>query len=879
MAKKLNTATAPIKAKDNGSHSEESGLKIGQAPVAATPIAIGWRDLEKTHAEKEPTTGLLGDLCSLLDSSIHAHEDPEQFVGKLQSLLEPSMVNAMSDACNGAEGFVTALQFFWNSCKDNPTNSEALLSTMAMTEYTVKRLGRQAFKHKSTILEMGGRLGERTPASMIFRYGFDAANELASENKESLMNHVGTDLGVTSPMAYTEIPKLGSIGGSIAAMAASSIRTIGAQAAAIMRSNSKLVDLPPRSTIAPESLVPGARERAILAETALHGIMRLDKNVLKHHQVFDKIRAIVKPLVSTIARADPMLSSIMQPTIAKVALASLIQSNPSTDIPQDKLDTSQNAPDAPEFTSDVSQDTTAAPRSPSPNPYLLAYKPNIGVTTRNAPSAGNNVDTTTPAQTWTDDNSSFEEPVKAFIEALIAANPYFEKGLPDMVEQGMQVGEGAFANATLFGLPLLLDGGLESEYYEQHTESAVPVTGLAQHAILAEAALQVMLKLPVDLIKSVETPDMRPMVDAFNAEGLSDREGKADKSLSHLPQQTPMGFGAAGALPSGAGSIAISAASLRSRWTTPSLMLKLKERELELKQQELESIKAQLEITKIGRNMDAAINKKEQPYKDVKYWDSHGYLIDPKAGGGDGGHGLGGAGGAEQHSSGAAALRGGTEYGSAPHDRGAEHGAPPRGGGYDGTAVTEQHHEPKEHESHVEHPGLSSNGHLGEQHSPAGPSAKARGKIPIPTSKSKPAHLMQTKKSPLCTKPAAAELRTEPKGHDAELKEMKAQTVKAKETREKEKEEKAKETQQKVKEKKANEGQEEKEEEEKDKVEEAKKATPKPHKADPTRPTKASAAKATKPAKTSGKSGKKYGHAEGLLHENVDDESQLARIS
>ena len=54
MIDNLDKATAPIKATAKNSRGVESGLKIGQALVAATPTTIGLWDLETTHTEEEP---------------------------------------------------------------------------------------------------------------------------------------------------------------------------------------------------------------------------------------------------------------------------------------------------------------------------------------------------------------------------------------------------------------------------------------------------------------------------------------------------------------------------------------------------------------------------------------------------------------------------------------------------------------------------------------------------------------------------------------------------------------------------------------------------------------------------------------------------------
>lgn len=552
-----------------------------------------------TESLTESSTSLFDSLRSLLDSSIRAHENPENFLGKLKSLLEPSMVNAMSDTCNGAEGLVKALQFLWHSNKDSPANTESLLTTLAKHakhDFTAKK-----------ILKVGEKIGERTPAGMVLRYGLDAANAIGSSNDESLMDHIATGLSVTVPMVHKELPKLGSIGVPIAAIAASALRSVGAHAAASLSSDSEPSNPAPESALAPKSaLKEGTNERAILAETALHGIMRLDKGDLKHYQVYEKMHAIIKPLAHIVRRADPMLSLIMQPTITKVALASL---------------------KTPEVSSDASQGKPATPQSPSPNPESLTYKgvggirPKIGVSISSAPSNGTEINNTCPAQATTQDSTPVDEPLSAFTEALVAAHPDLEDTLPEMVKRGMQLDNGAFSNATLFGLPIVLGGGLESEYYDRNAESAVAVSGLAQRAMLAEAALQVMLQLPVDVIKTLEVPNIRPTIDAFKTEGEDEAE-----------QSTP-----AQIVTATAASVAAASSSLSTYLSHSDKLTDQKQKEKDQQQKDKDH-----ELTKIGQNMTAHTNNMEQPHKDVFQWEQG----EPARGdggdrdhGGSGGHG------------------------------------------------------------------------------------------------------------------------------------------------------------------------------------------------------------------------------------------------
>ena len=79
----------------------------------------------------ESLSNLIGALRSLLESFIRADENLEPFPGKLQSFLEPSMVNAISEACNGVDGLVPVPRSLWDIDKDIPTDSEMLLKSLA----------------------------------------------------------------------------------------------------------------------------------------------------------------------------------------------------------------------------------------------------------------------------------------------------------------------------------------------------------------------------------------------------------------------------------------------------------------------------------------------------------------------------------------------------------------------------------------------------------------------------------------------------------------------------------------------------------------------------------------------------------------------------
>ena len=794
------------------------------------------------------SSSLFGSLRSLLDSTVRAHDDPEHFLGNLQSLLEPSMVNAMSDACNGAAGLVTALQFLWDSNKDSPTNTEALLTTLAKHTSTATRVGKTVIKHKGTILKVGKTIGERSPAGMVLRYGFDAASEIASSNNEGLMDHVATGLSVTVPMVDKELPKLGSIGGPIATLAASALRSVSSQAAAAVSSNSEPSSPSPESAPAQEGVLPGANERAILAETALHGIMHLDKSVLKQHQIYNKMHAIIKPLAPTIQRADLMLSSIMQPTITKIALASLATRNTSSDPSHGAADSSQK-------TADAAPGTPTSPQSPTVNNESLTYKslsgvrPKIGVT---VPS--NN---TLTAQATSQDSTAVDERISAFTEAFVAAYPDLEDTLPDMVNRGMQFDDGAFSNSTMFGLPILLGDGQESEYEDERAESAVAVTGLAQRAMLAEAALQVVFQLPVYVIKSLEIPDLKPTIDAFETEKV---EGVDESGQSDVPPIIT-------AVASSVSSIANSAnAFLSHKDKLKDQEQKEKDQKQKVKDQQIAA--AAVRATLVGQNMQAVKDGFQQPNKEVTRFDPKTKrTIEP------------GQDHPEDHPTGS---------GIAPPPRGGGSGAT-RGGStaqHSTAGIAQPHTATKEPEHHGGEEGPDEHDPLPKQ------SAKALGKRPV---ESKPPVTSEASDSaaklPSHPKPAVEpkpkEKEPKPKAEEPKhkieepkIEEPKIEEPKIEEPKTEEPKPKAEEPKPKAEEPKP------KIEEPKPKIEEPKTKEPKPkvekppttHQTAPIHdkpkeeePKKAphfSAPTASSAAKTTAK--KRGGNAEGLLEENPE---------
>ena len=708
-----------------------------------------------TESLFDSPTSVFDGLHSLLDSSVHAPDNSEVLLGKLQALLEPSMVSAMSDACNGAEGLVKALRFLWDSSEDSQSNTEALLTTIARHKSTAKKVGSAVIKHKGTVLKVGEKIAEVTPPGRILKYGMDAADIIADSNNESLMDHIATGLSVTVPLVHKELPKLGSIGGPIATMAASALRSVGAQAAAAVNSNSEPSSSAPESAPVDPTPLPGAKDRAILAEMALHGILRLDKEVLKQHQVFDKMHTIIKPLAPTIQRADSMLSSIMQPSITKVAVASVNNANTSTDASHGAADAIQQTTSAPQ--SPTATETPAAQTESAYYKNASGVRPKIGVTVT-SPSTNSSKDDASLTQATTEDSTPVDEPVYALTEALLAANPGLEDTLAGIVERGTQVDNDAFSNATMFGLPILLGNGQESEYQEQKDECAVAVTGLAQRAMLAEAALQVVLQLPSEIVRSLEIPNIGPTLDAFGTEEGLDESGQSGQAPVPPPISSGAAWTAAGA------SVVSSVANSAGALITHKDKLKdqeQKEQELALKRKDQEQKDRDHELTKIGQNIDAHSKGLEPPHPDVKHWDPKtGKVIEPGVdghdggGGGPGGHRGGGTAGGTRGGRGGAAPGvgapprggGGGGGGGPPRGGASSHGDPPRGGaavrgGGQHAGTVQQHHTGSSEEP--EHPSSSSN--------PSGMSATARGKRPVPAVKPEPSNL------PTRTKPTAGQ--------------------------------------------------------------------------------------------------------------------------
>ena len=491
-------------------------------------IGIDGSDMESSTIDKSADTESFVQesaqdfhaLHSLLESSVNTHVNPDQFLGELQHLLEPSMVNAMSEACNGAQGLVKALQFLWDNDKSAPSNNEALISTLtkhkAAAKNAAKHVGQAIYDNRASIEAVGKQL----PLSRTLQFGLDAASAIENTTNEGMLDHIATGLGVTAPIVEKELPKLGAIGRPVATIAGSMLRSAGASAVATLNSAvnpaASSTDAAPPNPAPTEGEVvstnapappPGVAERAVLAETALHGVMRLTKGVLKQHQVHDKIQAIIKPLAPTVRRADLMLSSLVQPTIAKVALGTIqtpgISASPSQ-APQDTAQPAQVASQTPQV---AAQPALDASQPVQDTPQVILDPPQTPTaTTESIPFT--KIGTTVTAKA--------SDTKSALTNALVTAHPDLADALPGLVDRGLQVGNKAFADAIKFGLPTLLGDDQEALYDDYDSESPVPVPGLATRALLAEACLQVASELPVDVIESMEVPDLESTFDVFD---------------------------------------------------------------------------------------------------------------------------------------------------------------------------------------------------------------------------------------------------------------------------------------------------------------------------------------------------------------------------
>lgn len=560
-------------------------------------------------------------LRSLLESSVHTHTDPDQFLGKLQHLLEPEMVSAMSEACNGAEGLVTALRFLWNHNEQASESNEALLSTLAKHKSTAKHIGHEVYDHRATI----ERIGKQAPIFRVLTYGLDAANEVQSATDESVMDHIAHGLSVTVPVAQRELPKLGAIGLPIATIAASFLHMTGTQAAARLGfpaatadpTDAATTDPAPEGEVVDESVPQGLSERAVLAEVALHGIMHLPKGVLKHNKVFEKIQSIVKPLAPIMRRADPMVSSLIQPAITKVALGS-VQSAASSTPSQAPQDASQTAQDTSQPTQDAPQITIDAPSTPTADTESAPFTKIGRTVTFDTPDAST-ADGDTPDPTADNVASSSDAHISALTQALTTAHPHLAHVLPALVERGMKVGHSAFSTAAKFGLPILLGGDKESEYNEQDAESAVPVSGLAQRALLAEAALQVLPQLPAEVVRTLEVPDLDSTLEAFEANAEGHDEADASHSTNAQIVQ------ATGAMIGGVSNLASSVAGSATGFVAHKDMLK---------NQDLEAQKIQLEhnreyTDRVFHNMDATKSGLAVPYPNLQHHGPDKNLVIP----------------------------------------------------------------------------------------------------------------------------------------------------------------------------------------------------------------------------------------------------------
>jgi hypothetical protein len=279
-----------------------------------------------------------------------------------------------------------------------------------------------------------------------YNNGSNGYNNGAS-NDEAFMNDFGKFLArglkIGAPMIGIAAPFCGPLGAPIGALASVALGALGKFCAESA--------MGAESTIDPSAPVRGLAQRAVLGEAALQAIMAMDKQMLHEEGIFDVMSAVVQKMAPVIKKAAPCIMNIIMPAALNLATTALNQAK-------------QNPGAESVFSWPVDES--------------ILYNPsNVPVNYENSG-------------------------VEAFATQLIGPMHYGEDGTEgwfgDFISSALSKTSNVLVTAAKTGLPILLD-------QLSKTESAMPgspgaelpqLEGLAERAVLQEAALQAVLTLP-----------------------------------------------------------------------------------------------------------------------------------------------------------------------------------------------------------------------------------------------------------------------------------------------------------------------------------------------------------------------------------------------
>ncbi|KAL8685127.1 MAG: hypothetical protein Q9218_007964, partial [Villophora microphyllina] len=243
---------------------------------------------------------------------------------------------------------------------------------------------------------------------------------------------------------------------------------IGALAGMALNAAGKLAESADAESFDPSEAQRGAMERAILAEATLTAIQNMDLHPDHQESIFSDMKDYVMDAVPTIKKVAPhVLGAMMEPAL-RIALSSLQNYNQKGAAGSEAFETPRAEP----FRLNIAYSGEIDQRGDRTTEAFI--KGLESVMSQDQESMGD------------------EESADAFI---------------DIVKAGLRIGKKGLVEGAKVGLPILLDmitkraSGTESTEAGNPASTTIPIEGLAKRALVGEAALQAIMKLPPHVLE------------------------------------------------------------------------------------------------------------------------------------------------------------------------------------------------------------------------------------------------------------------------------------------------------------------------------------------------------------------------------------------
>ena len=253
---------------------------------------------------------------------------------------------------------------------------------------------------------------------------------------------VGGVLKTGLPMA------LGPLGGPIGALAGFALNAAG-----------KLAESTDAESFDPSSAHEGTMERAVLAEAALTAIQTMQLHPDDQESIFSDMKDYVMKAAPTIKKVAPKVMGAMMEPALRMALNSLHNYNQKGMSGAEAFEDQSNEP----------------------------FRPNIQYSARIDQPGDRNTE-------------AFVKGLQnAMLQGQEALDDESEEGFFDFISAGARLASQGLMGAARVGLPILakmVEGGAESVEATDSAQSALSSSDLAKRALVGEAALQAIMKLP-----------------------------------------------------------------------------------------------------------------------------------------------------------------------------------------------------------------------------------------------------------------------------------------------------------------------------------------------------------------------------------------------